>query len=150
MATQWAPGPLQSKRKIPFLDDHNLLHYWTGNLWISCYCWLGAPTWMVATNNVPDEIKCFVQLVWDVFMIKLLWEHRKGVCAKLKILIHCRVHAQASVVPPTFLAISLLNCATFPLHSLPVHVCTWKLLVNHMHIYQMKSNATCTSSKIFL
>ena len=98
------------------MDDYNLLHCWTGDLWISC-C-LGAPTWMVATHNLPDEIKYFVQLVCDVFMINLLWEHRKGTCTKLKILIQCRVHVQASVVPPTFLAISLFNCATLHMNIL--------------------------------
>lgn len=48
-----------------------------------------------------------------------------------------------------FLTIALLNGATFPLHSLPVHVCTWELPLNHTHTNKTKSNAIFTSCKIF-
>ena len=50
-------------------------------------------TWTVATNSLPDEIKYFVQLFWDVFMTKLLLVHRKWTSTNLKILVQCRVHA---------------------------------------------------------
>ena len=41
---------------------------------------------------------------------------------KIKILLQCGVHGQASVAPPTFLAIAPLNFLTFPVYSSPFQV----------------------------
>ena len=37
-------------------------------------------------------------------------------------MVQCRVHAQASFMPPMFFAIALFNFLTFPLHSSPIQV----------------------------
>ena len=45
-------------------------------------------TWTVAANSMPDAIKYFVQLLWDVFMMKLL--RCTGSGHTQKILVQCR------------------------------------------------------------
>ena len=84
---------------------------------------------------------------------------------KIKILLQCGVHGQASVAPPTFLAIAPLNFLTFPVYSSPFqaflfcfvfsflwnqHVCSPELPLNHTHINKTKSNATRASCIIFI
>ena len=83
---------------------------------------VGAPsdTWTVATYSLPDEIKYFVQLLWDVFMIKLLLVHRKWTCTNLKILVQCRGHASVHIRTTNVPRYCTIHLPQFPLHSSPL------------------------------
>ena len=77
--------------------------------------------------------------------------HAQNLFASRLALVQCRVHAQASVVPPKYLAIASLNLLIVPLHSSPVlvfflnqHVRSPEVSVNNTYI-NICNAASCTS-----
>ena len=92
-------------------------------------------TWTAATNSLPDKIKYFVQLFWDVFMMTPLRVYRKW-----KILVQCRVHKHPSHFPLAFFASS-----SFLFVSWNQHVRTSELPFVHTHLNKTRSYATRAS-----
>ena len=78
--------------------------------------------------------------------------HAQNLFASRLTLVQCRVHAQASVVPPTYLAIAAFNLRIVPLHSSPVLVFFWnryvrlpEVSVNNALTKIICNTASCTS-----
>ena len=77
--------------------------------------------------------------------------HAQKLFASRFILVQCRVHAQLSVVPPTYLAIAALNLRIFPLHSSPFLVFLWYQHVPppEVSVNTKLINIICNTSRIF-
>ena len=103
----------------------------------------------VATHSIPDPVKHLMK------PLRYGLDTHKNLFASRLTLVQCRVHAQASVVPPTYLAIAAFNLRIVPLHSSPVlvfflnqHVRLPEVSVNNA-LTKIICNTASSTSRIF-